>query len=139
MTPNGYGLRFHHFGLAVRDAGRAKTMLRGLGYSIGEQIHDPLQKVMLTWCEHEDMPAVELVSPADEPGPLDNILSSQPEMLYHLCYESADIAAATAAISGDGIRVITVAAPKPAVLFGGRQVGFYQVRGFGLIEIVEAA
>lgn len=139
MTPNGYGLSFHHFGLAVRDAERAVRMLEGLGYRIGEQIHDPLQKVMLTWCEHEAMPAVELVSPSEEPGPLDNLLSSQPELLYHLCYESVDIAASTAAISGDGIRVITVSAPKPAVLFGGRQVGFYQVRGFGLIEIVQAA
>ena len=42
-----------------------------------------------------------------------------------------------AAIKSAGIRVMTVAAPKPAVLFDGKIVGFYQVKGFGLIEIVE--
>ena len=139
MNPIQYGLRFHHFGLAVRNATAAVKVLEGMGYKIGEQIHDPLQKVMLIWCEHEEMPAIELVSPADTPGPLDNILSDQSELIYHLCYGSSDIAASVSAISDSGIRVLPVAPPKPAILFGGQQVGFYQVKGFGLIEIVEEA
>ncbi len=74
MNSDHYGLHFHHFGLAVRDAESACVVLRGLGYSCGEQIVDPLQKVKLTWCNHAQMPAVELVALSDEPGPLDNIL-----------------------------------------------------------------
>lgn len=137
MSLNGFGLTFDHFGLAVRDPAAALRVLHGLGYESGEQIYDPLQNVNLVWCEHADMPAIELVSPAETPGPLQNILSDQPEMLYHLCYSSADLEASVAAIRQSGIRVLPVAEPKPAVLFGGRKVGFYQVRGFGLVEIVE--
>lgn len=137
MTQANWGLRFHHFGLAVRQPSRALAVVRGLGYSCGEPIHDPLQEVVLTWCEHPVMPAIELVSPSDEPGPLDNILSGNSELLYHLCYSSNSISESVTAIKADGIRVLPVAKPKPAVLFGGKQVGFYQLRGFGLIEIVE--
>ena len=139
MTPNRYGLRFHHFGLAVRSTAGAEQVLRGLGYKVGEQLHDPLQNVMLNWCEHAHMPAVELVSPTDSPGPLDNFLAAQAEMIYHLCFAADNIAAAVAAISADGIRVLPVVPPKAAVLFGGKRVGFYLLKGFGLIEIIEEA
>jgi hypothetical protein len=139
VKPNLYGLRFHHFGLAVRSTLAAVPVLQGLGYKLGEQLHDPLQNVMLTWCEHAHMPAIELVSPTDTPGPVDNILAAQPEMIYHLCFSADNIAASVAAISADGIRVLPVVPPKPAVLFGDKLVGFYHVRGFGLIEIIEEA
>ena len=112
-------------------------MLEGLGYRCGEEIHDPLQEVRLVWCEHDRMPAVELVAPTDNPGPVDNILEHSSESIYHFCYEASNIEASVDAIKADGIRVLPVAPPKPAVLFGNRRVGFYQLRGFGLIEIVE--
>ena len=139
MTLLNYGLQFHHFGLAVRDVPGALKVLQGMGYSYGEQIHDSLQKVMLVWCDHPRMPAIELVSPSVEAGPLDTILRDSSELIYHLCYRSSDILASVAAIKADGIRVLPVSPPKPAVLFGGKQVGFYQIKGFGLIEIVEEA
>lgn len=137
MNWKNYGLQFHHFGLAVREVPGTLKVLQGMGYTCGEQIHDPLQQVMLVWCEHPQMPAIELVSPSGEAGPLDNILSNDSEVIYHLCYSSSDIIASVAAIKDEGIRVLPVAAPKPAVLFDGKQVGFYQIKGFGLIEIVE--
>lgn len=137
VSPENFGLTFDHFGLAVRDPDGALRVLHGLGYDSGDSVYDPLQNVNLIWCEHAEMPAVELVSPAETPGPLQNILSEQPEMLYHLCFSSANLEASVAAIRDAGIRVLPVAEPKPAVLFGGRKVGFYQVRGFGLVEIVE--
>ncbi len=137
MNNDVYGLTFHHFGLAVRDATAAIKILTGLGYNCGESVYDPLQKVQLSWCSHSQMPAVELVSPADEPGPLDNILSNQSELVYHICYGAKDISAAVNALKADGIRILPVVPPKPAILFGGKAVGFYHVKGFGLIEIVE--
>lgn len=137
MKPESWGLTFHHFGLAVRQPSRALTVIRGLGYTCGEPIHDPLQNVVLIWCEHTAMPAIEVVSPSDRPGPLDNLLSRNSELLYHLCYSAKRISESVKAIKAAGIRVVPVVEPKPAVLFGGRHVGFYQLRGFGLIEIVE--
>lgn len=134
-----YGLQFHHFGLAVRNVAQALKVLQGMGYVCGEQIHDPLQNVMLIWCEHQRMPAVELVSAFTDGGPLDKILNDNPQLIYHICYSSFDILASIAAIKDDAIRVLPVSSPKPAVLFNGKQVGFYQIKGFGLIEIVEEA
>jgi hypothetical protein len=83
------------------------------------------------------MPAVEVVYPTDSPGPLDSYLVEFPELVYHLCFVADDITAAVDAIKTQGGRVLPVAPPKAAVLFGGRQVGFYLVRGLGLIEILE--
>jgi len=137
MSLADFGLAFHHFGLAVRKSDSARKMLTGIGYRCGKEIYDPLQEVMLIWCEHVSMPAVEIVAPTNKPGPLDAILSAADATLYHLCFGAASIEASVSAIRDAGIRVIPVVPPKPAVLFGGRQVGFYQVRGFGLIEIVE--
>lgn len=139
MSLDGFGLTFHHFGLAVRDIPGALKVLDGLGYDCGEEVYDPLQEVRLLWCTHASMPAVELVAPTEQPGPIDNILQHATEAIYHLCYEASNIDAAVDAIKSGGIRVLPVVPPKPAVLFGGRRVGFYQLKGFGLIEILEVA
>ncbi len=132
-------MAFHHLGLAVREPERASRFLRGLGYQVGDVVHDPLQQVQLIWCERPDMPAVELIFPSDGPGPLDAILSERSEMIYHLCYESEGALASVEAIKQSGQRVVCVSPPKPAILFGGRPVSFYVIRGFGLIEILERA
>lgn len=137
MSLENFGLRFHHFGLAVTDLRAARVVLDGMGYTCENEVYDPLQEVRLVWCSHRTMPAVELVAPTDKPGPLDNIAADNTGSVYHLCYSAADIEDSVAAIKSAGIRVMTVAVPRPAVLFGDKIVGFYQVKGFGLIEIVE--
>jgi methylmalonyl-CoA/ethylmalonyl-CoA epimerase len=137
VTVEGYGLHFHHFGLAVRKMASTLAVLRGLGYQCDEPVYDELQEVNLVWCEHDDMPAVELVSPTGAPGPVDKILEQSAESVYHLCFSSDSIERSLAAMKDDGIRVIPVVDTKPAVLFQNRLVGFYQVKGLGLIEIVE--
>ena len=133
----GYGLRFHHLGLAVSKPERAVRFLEGLGYTAGERQFDQGQNVNLIWCEAPGQPAVEIIFPAEGPGPLDSILSRYPEMVYHICYSTSDAQAALAKLKGDGHRVLPVSGAKDAPLFGGRKVSFYQVSGFGLIEIVE--
>ncbi|MBJ18190.1 MAG: hypothetical protein CL933_02085 [Deltaproteobacteria bacterium] len=130
-------LEFHHFGLATRSADKSCRVLAGLGYALGEPVLDSLQNVNLIWCEHEAMPAIEVVYPTDGPGPLDTYLADHSEMVYHLCYVADDIQAAIEQLRAVGIRLFRVAAPKPAVLFGGRSVAFYAAKGLGLIEILE--
>ncbi len=132
-----YGLAFHHFGLAVSNIDRARHFLQGLGYKPGEHVHDPLQNINLLWCEHPTMPPVELVSSSGSLGPLDNYLSNMSELMYHLCFEAEDIEASVSAIRNDKVRVLRVASPKPAVLFGGKEVGFYLIKGFGLVELLQ--
>lgn len=131
--------RFHHFGLASSTPYRAVEVLEQLNYHCNEGVYDRLQNVWLRWCTHTSAPAVEIVSPADEDGPLTRILASQASSFYHLCWES-DISCENAvlAMRSAGLRAVTVRQPLPAVLFAGRRVSFHMIQGFGLVEILES-
>lgn len=131
-----FGLRFDHLGLATREPEKTLSFLRGLGYSTPSAVHDPLQGVNLVLCEHAAMPAVEVIFAAGPSGPLDAILAQQPQAVYHLCFRASALGQSLAAMKAAGHRLLGVSPPKPAVLFGGLEVSFYMVRGFGLIEII---
>lgn len=131
------GLAFHHHGLAVRRDDDARAMLGLLGYAIGEVVHDPLLGVHLRLCTHTDFPAIEIVMPAGEPGPIDAILRRHDQLIYHTCYEVDDRGAVLAAFERAGLRALPVVPPTPAVLFDGRLVSFHTVMGVGLIELLD--
>jgi methylmalonyl-CoA/ethylmalonyl-CoA epimerase len=133
---NIFNLRFHHFGLAVKKTEKAISFLGNLGYSMGEKIYDELQNVNLIMCSHKDMPDVEIIYPAKYPGPLEKILRDSPEIIYHLCYVCDRLEYSLAQIRKLH-RVIEVSHPKPAILFDGKNVSFYYIQGFGIIEIIE--
>jgi len=59
-------------------------------------------------------------------------------MIYHLCYVCSQPDAVIAALEAVGLDTILVSPPTPAVLFGGREVSFHIVSGFGLIELLHA-
>lgn len=127
----------HHFGLAASNPTKAEQLLGSLGYRCGPAIWDPLQKVILRWCEAPGTVPVEIVSPGGITGPLDRILADQPSSFYHLCYEiRVPMQDALDALGAGGARLITVLPPTPAVLFGGRRVSFHMARGFGLLELL---
>jgi methylmalonyl-CoA/ethylmalonyl-CoA epimerase len=132
-----WGLTFDHFGLATSDPARSLSVLRGLGYSCGSPVFDPLQNVNLVWGSHPTMPAVELIYPGDGPGPVTAILANQPESIYHLCYRSDNVPASLAAMKKAGHRAMTVVAQRPAVLFEHELVSFHLCRGLGLIELIQ--
>ncbi len=138
---NRYGLTFHHFGLATKQPEKAVAFLKSLGYSIGTSVLDELQNVNLLLCRHDAMPAIEIISPVRNgaPCPLDTFLKSSPALVYHLCFDCDDVAASVAAMENDQHQVVCVSEPKPAVLFGGREVSFYRISGFGLIELLGPA
>lgn len=134
------GLRFHHFGLAVRQPDQAIQFLQALGYQVGEVVFDPLQNVNLAMGSHESMPNVELIYPAGNGGgPIDRLLATHKDgLIYHLCYETDDWEASLVVLKRNGIaRLACLVPPKPAVLFGGKLVSFYIVSGVGLVEIID--
>jgi hypothetical protein len=134
----GFGLTFHHLGLAVPRADEAVTFLSGLAYSIGERIFDPEQNVNLMLCRHPQMPAVEIICPGSGPGPIDKYVARRASgIVYHACFETADRSASLAAIAAADLKPICLSEPLPAVLFAGRAVSFYVVLGMGLIELLE--
>jgi methylmalonyl-CoA/ethylmalonyl-CoA epimerase len=131
-------LTFHHLGLATRKRDQAVTFLSALGYEIGESVFDPLQNVHLTMCTHKTEPAVEIICPGDTKGPIDNLVQRHPAgIIYHPCYQTDDLTAALASMEQAGNTALCVSPRKPAPLFGGLHVSFYNVPGIGLIEIVE--
>jgi len=140
LATSQFGLSFHHFGLAVATPEPAQIFLNGLGYKLGAFIHDPLQNVHLALCHHPLMPAVEIIHPAEGPGPLDKLMTQAREgLIYHLCYTAQDTDAAIDAMEDAGLRPFCVSPPKPAILFAGQLVSFYMITGVGLVEFIHLA
>jgi methylmalonyl-CoA/ethylmalonyl-CoA epimerase len=132
------GLRFHHLGLAVKAPRPAEVFLRAQGYALGAWVHDPVQRVDLSFCIHPAEPAVEVICPSkgDEDGPLRTILRTSDSLIYHACYQTGDLDGTLRAIHAQGLRALPVSTRKPAVLFGGKEVSFYMVQGIGLVEFL---
>ena len=131
-------LKFHHLGLAVRKPEPAMAFLAAQGYRIGETLFDQEQNVNAAIGTHETEPAVEIIWPGHTPGPIDRLVQRHAAgIIYHLCYETKDLAGALAGLELAGLNVICVSPPKPAPLFGGRRVSFYNLVGIGLVEILE--
>ena len=82
---------------------------------------------------------MEVVSPGPgENGVLGKILAAQGTSFYHLCFEIDESTDETLSrLAKEGIRAVTVRQRLPAVLFGGRDVSFHMVHGFGLVEFLE--
>jgi hypothetical protein len=134
----GFGLTFHHLGLAVRSAEPALAFVRGMGYVAGPPVFDPLQNVNLIMCTHEAEPDIEIIYKATGDAPIDPLLSKHPKgLIYHSCYVSQSATKSIDALAEAGLRAVCVSPPKAAVLFGGLQVSFYQIAGIGLIEIID--
>ena len=122
-----HGLSFHHLGLAVRKPEKASAFLKELGYRVGDAVEDPLQNVRLIWAEHPRMPAVELIFPLNSPGPLDSILESRSEIIYHICYATRDMDASLKSLAA-AHRLVDVSPAKPAALRGGPRKSDSRVR-----------
>jgi len=136
MNPH---LKFHHFGLAVRRPEEARKFVSALGYQLGESVFDPAQNVHLQLGTHAAQPAVEIIWPGGTAGPVDRLLQRHASgIIYHLCYETDNLAAALDGLAAAGLRPTCISPATPAPLFGGRPVSFYNVIGMGLVEILES-
>ncbi len=133
---NEFGLKFHHLGLATQHEHSAITFLTAMGYHIDEACYDSEQKVNVRMCLADDQPNVELITRADEDGPLNNILNTTTALIYHTCYTTEHPDRSLAAIKNAGLRIVPVSAPKPATLFGNKNVSFHMIKGVGLVEII---
>lgn len=134
---NQFGLEFHHLGLAVRKPETAVAYHRSLGYAVAAPVFDPEQNVNLIMCSSADMPDVEIIAPAEGPSPIDGMVLKYDSAIYHTCFTAPNAEACVKRMKEAGLKVLCVAQPKPAVLFGGKKVSFYTVLGVGTIEIIE--
>jgi hypothetical protein len=134
------GIRFHHLGLLTDRPDAAASALALFGYRVATSVHDPLQDVDLRMAEGaSEFARIELITPRSRDGALAKLITRRGDYMYHSCFTVKDVAATLAALSARGLRVATVSAAKPAVLFGGKQVSFHAVDGIGLVEFIEDA
>lgn len=132
-------LHFHHIGLAVAEPDVAFRFLGLQGYTEGNRVYDPLQHVNLAMRHHEIMPDFEVIWPGSEPSPIDKMIKRHGPTMYHCCYETDRVEDALQIITDAGFDVMMVSPSKPALLFGGREVSFYLIDKFGLIEFLSAS
>ena len=129
-------IKFHHFGLALRDFEVALRFYRNLNYDISKPIVDKIQNVELIMCTSKTSPSVELIKPVNKKSPINNYLSKNNEIIYHTCYEIKNYEEGIEKLFSKN-RAICISKPKPAILFGYRFVSFYYIKGVGIIEILQ--
>jgi methylmalonyl-CoA/ethylmalonyl-CoA epimerase len=127
--------RIHHVGLAVRDFGGSVNFFRTIGYRCCPPVVDPIQGVELVMCESDWSTHVELVKPLTASSPVTRMLKESESQLYHICFLVQDLPTTLDFLKRQH-RVIRVRPPEPAVLFEGRLVSFYFVKGIGLVEFL---
>lgn len=123
---------FHHNGIACEDIPSTLAEVRRMlpVRAVSEVVFDPLQKAELCMIELEGLPRIELVS-----GEMVQGLLAKGVSQYHVCYETEGLEQTVARFYDAGAFVVSP--PRPAVLFGGRQVAFVQT-AIGLVELLQA-
>ena len=124
-------MKIHHIGIVCKNIEKA---VRDYGklFEIVEQspvVYDELQKAQLCMVKTNTGLDVEFISGEQVEG-----LLKQKVSYYHLCYSVSDIDKEISHFEENG--ALTISAPKPAVLFGGKRVAFLLTKS-GLIEFVE--
>jgi hypothetical protein len=137
MLPIDSDMKFHHYGLACSDVTKATKMLFQSGYTIGDVVHDPLQKVFLSICTHKFLPCIEIVSAELKENPIQKIVEKKDMSIYHICYIVPERNKALLKLGSLGIRFVTVSTTKEAILFNGNTVSFHFAKEFDLFEILE--
>lgn len=131
-------LQFHHLGLAVRQPEASLKLLTAQGYRVGSEIFDPNQSVNAVLCQHETEPSVEVLWPGSTLSPIENLVNRHASgVVYHICYLTPDLGAALEKMNDLGLGVTCISPPQAAPLFAKCKVSFYNIRGLGLVEILE--
>jgi methylmalonyl-CoA/ethylmalonyl-CoA epimerase len=131
----------HHIGFVVQSiADVAESFAASISAIYdGRIIHDPIQRVYVTFLRHTCTPAtalVELIAPASPDSPVQS-LAAKGGGLHHLCYEVASLEEClqTHQRSED----LIVSPPRPAVAFQGRDIAWVFTKQRLLIEYLEQA
>jgi len=124
-------MKIHHIGIVCKNIEKA---VRNYGkfFEIVEQspvVYDELQRAELCMVKTNTGLDVEFISGEQVEG-----LLKQKVLYYHICYSVSDLDKEIARFEENG--ALTISAPKPAVLFGGKRVAFMLTKS-GLIEFVE--
>jgi len=131
-------LRLHHVGFVVASIQEcADSFALALGATWdGKIIHDPLQKVRVTFFQgqNEADPLMELVEPGGPESPVSRFLE-RGGGLHHVCYEVKNLESHLEFCKSSGS--IVIRPPVPAVAFGGRRIAWAVTKKKLLMEFLE--
>jgi methylmalonyl-CoA/ethylmalonyl-CoA epimerase len=128
-------LKFHHIGFATDNIEEAKSFFLKLGYTPGEDVFVPSQKVKVCFLNKTDQPQVELITSAGDDSPVDTILRKCGPGPYHLCYSVPDINEAIAGLKKE--KFIILNKPVKSNAIDENNIIFAYRKSYGLVEIVE--
>jgi methylmalonyl-CoA/ethylmalonyl-CoA epimerase len=126
------GLAFHHIGVACKDLLKNENVYSALGYRRVSEFEDVGLGVCGVFIEGPG-PRLELVADLPDSGVVAPWLTRDSAM-YHLAFETDDLAAALVTVSAAGAKVLT--RPTPAVAFRGRLIAFVMLRNMALVELI---
>ncbi|MEP7063563.1 MAG: VOC family protein [Betaproteobacteria bacterium] len=128
-------LVFHHVGVACADIESEAARLAPLGYAREADVFtDPRQGVRGVFLVGQ-APRLELLEPLH--GANGGVLApwlKQEIKLYHLAYETTDLAMSIERLRGE--RAKLVVPPIAAVAFGGRAIAFLMLANRMLVELI---
>jgi methylmalonyl-CoA/ethylmalonyl-CoA epimerase len=129
--------RLNHVAIAVPDLAPAAALYRdSLGATVSEAVALPDHGVTTVFVELPNT-RIELIAPLGDRSPIAAFLERNPAGgIHHLCYEVADVAAASRALAAAGARVL--GPPKTGA--HGKPVVFLHPKDFlgTLIELEQA-
>jgi methylmalonyl-CoA/ethylmalonyl-CoA epimerase len=131
--------RLNHVAIAVPDLAAAAAQYRdALGARVGAPLDAPEHGVTVVFVELPNT-RVELLQPLGKNSPIAGFLARNPGGgMHHLCYEVADIRAASDRLQAQGARVLGDGEPRKGA--HGKPVIFLHPKDFAgtLVELEEA-
>ncbi len=105
--------RLNHVAIAVADLEAAAALYRNmLGAAVSDPVALPEHGVTTVFVELPNT-KIELIAPLGAESPLSGFLERNPfGGVHHICYEVADVRAASASLSARGARVLGGGEPK---------------------------
>ena len=128
-------LQIHHYGLATNNLQQSMDVFHSLGYSIGDIVIDPIQKVKLVFASRSGEPMIEMICDLDATGPTGKIIAKSGNGFYHVCYEINDMEESIEKFRNRGF--LLRHKPVVAAAFHGRKIAWMYNRFIGLVELLE--
>lgn len=136
---SGSHMVFDHLGVIVPDLSHGRQILGGaLGISSWTaEFDDPVNDVYVQFGLCPSGMCYETVAPRSPSSPVRNALKKRVNVLNHVAYRVADLAAEAQRLRQVGFAAIADA--RPAVAYGQRAIQFFINADLFLLELIEAA
>ncbi len=131
-------MKFDHIGIVVRDPAAGQAMLSAaFGITRWTRLfEDPINDVFVQFGLDPSGICYETVAPLSAESPVRRALADGVNIVNHTAYLVEDLAAHAKRLRSAGF--VPVAAPKPAIAYGGKPIQFFMSRTRLLFELIEA-